>query len=425
MLGLNKHYRLLALGALLSLLLLGACSTLPGKSSTETFTPITPATSTPLPPSATMTIEPTATNTPMPSPTPTPPDATSFPDPEGYTWSEVVSGLTLPIGLTSANDGSGRLFIIEQPGRILIYDGAELLGTPFLDIQDRVGTQGSEQGLLGLAFHPEYEVNGYFYVNYTDKNGATVVSRFQVSTNPNLADPETEFRVLSFAQPYRNHNGGQILFGPQGYLWIATGDGGSAGDPQGNAQNLGNLLGKLLRIDINQEPYSIPEDNPFGSEIWAYGLRNPWRFTFDPANNDLYIADVGQATWEEVNYLPAGTPGGSNFGWDYREGNHGFEGTPPQGLQFIHPVAEYDHSLGCSITGGAVYRGSLPEWQGIYLYGDFCSGRIWGLLGAGSGEWLSEPLYQLDRRISAIAQDENGEVYLLDLLGSVLKLAQQ
>jgi glucose/arabinose dehydrogenase len=262
-------------------------------------------------------------------------------------------------------------------------------------------------------------------VSYTDKNGDSVISRFQVSEDPNLARSESESLLLTIPQPYRNHNGGQILFGPEGYLWIAIGDGGSAGDPQGNGQNLDTLLGTLLRVDINQEPYAIPEENPFGNEIWATGLRNPWRVTFDPANNDLYIADVGQAKWEEVNFLPANTPGGSNFGWNFREGAHEYKGTPPGNLILIDPVAEYDHSLGCSVSGGAVYRGSLLEWQGVYLYGDFCSGRVWGLLETPSGEWLNENLYQLDRQIAAIDQDEFGEIYLVDLLGTILKLTPQ
>ena len=405
------------------LLLTGACSAIPSPTLGDTSTPYPSATTTPLP--STPTQVPTATETPLPSPSPTPPDVTSFPDPQAYTWTEVVSGLTLPIGLTSAGDGSGRLFIIEQPGRVMLYDGQTLLPEPFLDLRDQVSTQGSEQGLLGLAFHPEYVENGTFFVSYTDKSDANVISRFQVSDNPGLADIESESKILTIPQPYRNHNGGQILFGPQGYLWIAIGDGGSAGDPQGNGQKLDTLLGKLLRIDIDQQPYAIPEENPFENEIWATGLRNPWRITFDPATSDLYIADVGQAKWEEVNFLPADAPAGANFGWNFREGAHSYQGTPPQGLSLIDPVAEYDHSRGCSVSGGAVYRGSLPEWQGVYLYGDFCSGRVWGLLNTPEGDWLNEQLYQLDSRIAAIDQDEFGEVYLVDILGRILKLKAQ
>jgi glucose/arabinose dehydrogenase len=413
----------LASSALLALLLLGGCSALTGPVQPDTPLPTVPTTNTPLPPTATLTVLPSATSTATAVPTPA--DVESFPDPSGYTWTEVVSGLTRPIGLTSAGDGSGRLFIIEQPGRILIHDGETLLELPYLDIQDRVEDAGSEQGLLGLAFHPAYGENGVFFVSYINKTGDSVISRFRESTNPDQADPGSETILLTIPQPFRNHNGGQIQFGPKGYLWIAMGDGGSAGDPQGNGQNINTLLGTLLRIDIDQEPYSIPEDNPFGNEIWAYGLRNPWRFTFDPVYHDLYIADVGQALWEEVNYLPADSPAGPNFGWDYREGLHSYEGTPPGDLPLIDPVTEYSHSLGCSVSGGAVYRGAMLEWQGIYLYGDFCSGTVWGLFESPSGEWQNEPLFQFDRRITAIDQDEAGEIYLLDLLGTILKLTPQ
>ena len=423
MLGIKSFQPLFFTVATLATLIAGACSVLPSPSPAPTQPPTATVTNTPLPPTSTITALPSPTHTA--TAVPTPPDVTSFPDPNGYTWSEVVSGLSRPIGLTSAGDGSGRLFIIEQPGRILIHDEMGLQETPFLDIRDRVNNKGSEQGLLGLAFHPDYAENGTFFVSYTGMNGASVISRFEVSSNPDQADGESESILLTIPQPYKNHNGGQILFGPQGYLWIAIGDGGSAGDPQGNAQNLDNLLGKLLRLDISQAPYAIPEENPFGNEIWAYGLRNPWRFTFDPANNDLYIADVGQAKWEEINFLEADTMAGSNFGWNYREGNHEFQGTPPEGLALIDPVAEYDHSLGCSVSGGAVYRGSLLAWQGIYLYGDFCSGRVWGLLQTPSGEWQNELLYQGDHRIAAIDQDESGEVYLVDLQGTIFKLTPQ
>ena len=249
-----------------------------------------------------------------------------------------------------------------------------------MDIQGRVGSNGSEQGLLGLAFHPEYKDNGFFFVNYTNNNGNTIVSRFSVSSDPDRGDGDSEIKLLGFDQPFKNHNGGQISFGPEGYLWIASGDGGGGGDPQGNAQNLDNLLGKLLRVDVNQLPYVIPAENPFGNEIWAYGLRNPWRFTFDPISGDIFIADVGQKEWEEINYLDADAKAGANFGWDYLEGSHPYEGSLPVGLEVTGPVWEYDHSLGCSVSGGAVYRGSQLEWQGIYLYSDYCSGLIWGLL---------------------------------------------
>ena len=408
-------------GCFLALVVLfsGACSNISPVSPADTQTPFPADSQTLIIPTASLTAQPP---TDLPAQTPGYPDVSIFPDPGNYTWSEVVSGLRQPVGLISAGDGSGRSFIIEQNGRVLIYAGGQLLESPFLDIRGRVGSRGSEQGLLGLAFHPEFIDNGTFFINYTDLDGNTVVSRFQTSSNPNQADGSSEERVLAFSQPYPNHNGGQISFGPEGYLWIASGDGGSGGDPQGNAQNLGSLLGKLLRIDVSQLPYSLPEDNPFGTEIWAYGLRNPWRFTFDASNGDLYIADVGQNQWEEIHYLPVGSAPGANFGWDYREGSHAFEGSPPENLSLIDPVFEYDHSQGCSISGGAVYRGPLPEWQGIYLYGDFCTGLVWGLLQNQSGQWQNQLLFQTGRKIAAIDQDEAGEIYLVDLDGVILRL---
>jgi glucose/arabinose dehydrogenase len=409
------------LSMLLLILLTTACSNPPALSATKTATPFSPSTLTAVPSTSVQTETPLPTDTP--EPTSTPRDVNTFPDPAGYSWVEVASGLNRPVGLVSARDGSGRLFILEQAGRILVQDETGLLDTPFLDIRGRVGTGGSEQGLLGLAFPPDYQKSGAFYINYTDQAGNTLISRFQVSPDPNQASANSEVRVLSFGQPFENHNGGQLLFGPDGYLWIASGDGGGAGDPQGNAQRVDNLLGKLLRVDISQEPYAIPGDNPFGNEIWTYGLRNPWRFTFDPASGDLYIADVGQKKWEEINYLAAGSPAGSNFGWDFREGNHPYEGDSPQGLVLTDPVWEYDHSQGCSISGGAVYRGSLAEWQGIYLYGDFCSGLVWGMLQDPSGIWHSQQLFSTERRIAAIDQDQAGEVYLVDISGTILKLA--
>lgn len=369
--------------------------------------------------------DPAAPTAPVTPPEPeAPEDVTSLPDPSGYTWAGVVEGLNSPVGLTTAGDGSGWLYVIEQPGRIRIIENGQLVESPFLDIRDRVGDQGSEQGLLGLAFHPDFQENGFFFVNYTDLNGDTVVARYQVSEDPDQADQDSETVVLTLSQPYKNHNGGQVSFGPDGYLWIGTGDGGSAGDPQDNAQNLDVLLGKLLRIDVDQLPYSIPEENPFGDEIWAYGLRNPWRFNHDPATGELYIADVGQNQWEEVNYLPADAEPGANFGWNYREGAHPFEGTPPADAELIDPVAEYSHPTGCSVSGGAVYRGSMPAWQGVYLYADYCSGLVWGLVQDADGNWQSEVLFRTDRRIPAVSQDENGEVYLLDIRGEVLRLEE-
>jgi glucose/arabinose dehydrogenase len=323
------------------------------------------------------------------------------------------------------------LFIIEQAGLIQLWKDGALLDQPFLDIRDRVGSDASEQGLLGLAFHPRYTENGYFYVNYTDKNGDTHIARFTAAAqNPDQADPTSEVQLIFQPQPYANHNGGSVVFGPDGYLYLGLGDGGSGGDPQGNAQSTQTLLGKVLRIDVDGgNPYVIPPDNPFAGggglpEIYAYGLRNPWRISFDSLTGDLYIADVGQNQWEEIDFLPAGSTPGANFGWDFREGLHPFEGDS-QGQALLDPVAEYDHSQGCSVTGGFVYRGSnLPEWQGVYLYGDYCSGRVWGLLRTPDGSWQNELLFETGYNISSFGVDQSGEVYLVDHSGNVYRLAK-
>jgi glucose/arabinose dehydrogenase len=344
---------------------------------------------------------------------------TTFPDPSAYNWQKIVDGLQRPVDLQP--DGSGRLFVIEKAGRIRILENDQLVQAPFLDITDRVGSNGNEQGLLGLAFHPAYQQNGRFFVNYTDRNGDTVISRFQVSGVPNVADPSSEVKLLGVDQPYANHNGGVLAFGPDGYLYAGLGDGGSQGDPNANAQNTGVLLGKILRLDVDAaESYAVPTDNPFGNEVWAYGLRNPWRFSFDRSTGDLYTGDVGQNQWEEVDFLPAGSPGGTNFGWDHREGAHDYEGGGPQGM--VDPVAEYSHQEGgCSITGGYVYRGAMPEWNGIYLYGDYCTGFIWGLLQTDSG-WQSQRLFDLDVTITSFGQDQAGELYLVSDTGGIFRL---
>jgi len=234
--------------------------------------------------------------------------------------------------------------------------------------------------------------------------------------------------LLHIEQPYANHNGGGLAFGPDGYLYIATGDGGSAGDPEGNGQRLDTLLGKLLRLDVDSaEPYAIPPDNPFRDgtrpEIWAYGLRNPWRFAFDRLTGDLYIGDVGQGDWEEIDFQPAGAPGGINYGWNLREGVHPYTSDATAGL--TDPVAEYSHASGCSVTGGVVVRSpSLPEWTGVYLYGDYCSGRIWGMVRDERGMWQNAALFETGLRISSFGVDAEAEVYLLDHGGSLYRLGR-
>jgi glucose/arabinose dehydrogenase len=331
--------------------------------------------------------------------------------------------MTSPVDVQNAGDGSGRLFVIEQSGRIRVVENGQLIETPFLDLTDRVDSSANERGLLGLAFHPQYEENGYFYVNYTGSGGDTFISRFQVTGDPNIADPASEKQLLTVDQPYPNHNGGVATFGPDGHLYLGLGDGGSGGDPLGNGQNTETLLGKILRIDVGGgDPYSIPGDNPFGNEIWAYGLRNPWRMSFDRATGDLWIGDVGQGAWEEINYAPHGSPGGANYGWNIMEGNHPYNGQPQPDL--IPPVAEYGHQFGCSVTGGYVYRGSMPEWQGIYLYADYCTGYVWGLIQA-EGGWQSELLFETGTQITSFGEDEAGELYFAARNGGIYKLVQK
>ncbi len=382
-------------------------------------TPTSAPTQTPAPPTETSTPAPTSTHTP----TPTEP-VTTLPDPSTVRWTQVVGGLNSPVAMAHAGDG--RLFIVEQPGVIRIFEGGGLLADPFLDIRDRVVDSGNEQGLLGLAFHPDHAANGWFYVNYTGAGGATFISRFSLAGDPNRADPGSEKVILNFSQPFANHNGGDLAFGPDGTLYIATGDGGSAGDPQGNAQNLNTLLGKVLRIDVDGgDPYAIPADNPFAGsgrpEIWDYGLRNPWRIAFDSLTGDLYIADVGQGAWEEVNFEPAGSGGGFNYGWDFREGAHPFEGVAPGGL--TDPVAEYSHNFGCSVSGGVVVRSpTLQAWDGVYLYGDFCSGLVLGMARDASAAWQTAVLFDTGLRITSFGADAAGEVYLLDRGGAVFRL---
>jgi glucose/arabinose dehydrogenase len=332
-----------------------------------------------------------------------------------------VATVRKPTHITHAGDGSGRLFITEQEGRILVGRDNAVLATPFLDIRDRVSCCG-ERGLLSAAFPPGYREKRYFYVNYTDQSGDTVVARYRTSKDNDRADPASEEVVLTVKQPFANHNGGQLAFGPDGFLYIGMGDGGSANDPYGNGQKMNTLLGKVLRIDVESgaRPYAVPASNPFLGrkdalpEIWASGLRNPWRFSFDRATGDLYLADVGQNKYEEVNVQPASSRGGENYGWNIMEGMHCFRSRTCDASGLVKPAAEYGHGQGCSVTGGMVYRGrAFPRLVGTYLYGDYCSGRIWGLRKQGS-RLISAELAETKLAISTFGEDEAGEIYVAD-----------
>jgi glucose/arabinose dehydrogenase len=342
----------------------------------------------------------------------------------------VVSGLVAPLDFQSARDGTGRFFIVEQGGTIRILKAKKLLAPPFLNISSII-VSGGETGLLGLAFHPQYKTNGRFFVNYTRRvNGQlqTVIAEYHVSSsNPNLADPNSGRVILVINQPFDNHNGGQIAFGLDGFLYIGTGDGGSGGDPQGNGQKLSTLLGKMLRIDINSAPpYGIPPDNPFvgvsgaKGEIWAYGFRNPWRFSFDKTTKRLFVADVGQDAWEEVDTV---TKGG-DFGWNIMEGKHCYPpGTNCNQAGLIQPIAEYSHSEGIAVIGGYVYRGgAIPALKGLYVFGDFGSGQVWTLQETQPGTWTRAPLLSAGFNISAFGRAGNNELYVLDYNGNLYKL---
>ncbi|MFZ1729492.1 MAG: PQQ-dependent sugar dehydrogenase [Bacteroidota bacterium] len=341
-----------------------------------------------------------------------------------------------PVDLQQAGDGSGLLFAVEQSGRILSFqnDAAAETAAVFLDIRDRVNSDGNEEGLLGLAFHPSFRENGYFYVNYTASNPRrTVIARYRtLAADPLKADPASEMVVLTFAQPYSNHNGGQIVFGPDGYLYIGTGDGGSGGDPQGNAQNLGVLLGKMLRIDVDNpqdgKNYGIPFDNPFAGntdgwaeEIFAWGLRNPWRFSFDPAFGRLWVADVGQNRYEEVNIVEKG----KNYGWNVMEGFACYNpqsGCDETGL--TKPVIEYGREMGSSITGGPLYRGNdFPDLVEKYIYADFVSGKIWALRYNLPNDFSNELLLNSGKNISAFGVDERGEILICSFDGAIYRFS--
>ena len=366
----------------------------------------------------------TGTNpAPPAAPTPAPPP----PPPSGefsLTTETVATGLTRPLYLT-APAGDDRLFIVEQTGRIRIVKGGVVLAAPFLDLSSKV-SGGNEQGLLSMAFHPDYGANGLFFINYTDDDGDTRIERYAVGADPDVADAGSAKLILGVAQPRTNHNGGHILFGLDGMLYVALGDGGGAGDPFNNGQNSSTLLGSLLRLDVDGgDPYAIPSDNPFGSEIWAIGLRNPWRVAFDPAAGTLYIADVGQSSREEVNAV-GDDESGLNYGWRIMEGSSCFGGGGCDDTGLVLPVLEYDHREGCSVTGGFVYRGTaLPEVVGHYFYSDFCLGflRSFRLDGADATEQMEWDVGGLGSVLS-FGRDAAGELYILSDNGRVVKLVR-
>jgi glucose/arabinose dehydrogenase len=368
----------------------------------------------------------------------------SAPGPFPPSWPQVSlapvsGGFAQPVHVTHAADGSGRIFVVEQAGRIRILDNGAVLPAPFLDLASLNPPRlvaGGEQGLLSVAFPPGFDVKQHFYVYYTRAaDGAIVVARYRVlATNANVADPASEEVILVVPHPvFGNHNGGQLAFGPDGYVYIGTGDGGQGGDPDNNAQNPALMLGKLLRIDVESgiAPYGVPPDNPFlgvagyRQEIWALGLRNPWRFSFDRGTGDLYLGDVGQGAFEEIDFQLAGDLAGRNYGWNIMEGDScyppGTVGCNRTGIAL--PVFVYGHSLGCSVTGGHVYRGSaFPSLQGIYLFGDLCSGRVWGVKRNGAA-WDNALLADTTLTITTFGEDEEGNVYVANYSnGDLLKI---
>lgn len=417
------------------ILAVGACSPTPAPSPVPSVSASPVATAvaaaTPSPIQSASAVPSAATRSPRaPSP------AASF-DPAGVKVDVkvAVGRLAAPVDVTNAGDGSGRLFVVEQAGRIRIARDGALVERPFLDISARVAS-GGERGLLGLAFHPQFPADPRFFVDYTDNDGNTVVASFRVSAkDPDAADPGSETILLHIDQPFANHNGGSVNFGPDGMLYVGMGDGGSGGDPQGNGQRLDTLLAKVLRIDVNGadpgKAYAIPPDNPFVGvagarpEIWQYGLRNPWRMRFDRATGDLWIGDVGQNAWEEIDVVRAGARG-LDFGWNVMEGFHCYapaSGCPKTGLTL--PVAEYGHDAGCAVIGGVVVRDpSQGRLDGGYLFGDACSDNLWLMDPAGDGKHDPVIVTKLGRTLSSIGEAEDGSVYATSLdHGELLRIS--
>lgn len=343
----------------------------------------------------------------------------------------VTDEVTSPVGLATAPGDASRIFVLEQPGRVRVIRDGALQPDAFLDITSETSADG-ERGLLGLAFHPDYDVNGYVFVSYTNNAGDTRVARY-TAASPDAADPGSVETVLAVDQPYSNHNGGHIAFGRDGYLYVALGDGGDGGDPDGNGQDMATLLGSILRIDVDGgSPYAVPSDNPLAGtagaapEIWVYGLRNPWRFSFDRANGNLFIGDVGQSRLEEISVQNAGSGGGENFGWNVMEGTDCFAAGSCSTTGLTLPVYEYDHDEGCSVTGGYVYRGTaLPQLAGRYFFGDYCTGFVRSFRYEG-GAAVDVQDHTTDLGtiggLSSFGEDATGELYLLDIQGIVYRL---
>lgn len=347
-----------------------------------------------------------------------------------------MADLAQPLDLDPARDGSGRVFVAEQGGRIRIVVDGELIERPFLDIVDRL-TAGGEQGLLGIALHPAFPDDPRIFVDYTNLQGDTVVSSFELSGDPDVADPDSERIILEVGQPFGNHNGGALAFGPDGRLYIALGDGGSGGDPQGNGRRLDTLLAKILRIDVDVPPdqdpaYDIPEDNPWATgadgarpEIWLTGLRNPWRMRFDRATGDLWIGDVGQGEWEEIDVARNGI-GGLDFGWATMEGSQCYDADDCDRTGLTLPLTEYDHEFGCAVIGGVVMRDpTQPALVGRYLFADACSGRFWTIESAGDTPREPTIVAETGRQVSAIGEDADGRILVTDLIaGELLRVTQ-
>ena len=366
-------------------------------------------------------------------------------------WQLFADGLRDPVAIGNAGDGSGRLFILEKGGKVRIFQDNAVLAEPFLDVSGkivRLNADYDERGLLGIAFHPQFKTNGRFFVYYSAPrragapagwNHTSHLSEFHVSaSDPDKANAASERVLLEVDEPEFNHNGGQLAFGPDGYLYLGLGDGGAGGDTglghndrTGNGQDRTTLLGKILRIDVNGDgAYGIPTTNPFyglssaRNEIWAWGVRNPWRFSFDRQTGDLYIGDVGQDLWEEIDFQPAASKGGENYGWRVMEGTHCYNAASCSRGSLVLPVAEYKHDGGnCSVTGGYIYRGSLyPGMAGLYFYGDYCTGNVWGLSRDANGRWRTAQMKDAGVQIQSFGEDEAGEIYLAGANGQIYRL---